>query len=368
MNKAIAKINLLCFAIENRCGLFMSSIIIGLFILGFDMVYITPKFEMFYHGAQYATLSNHPFDFSTPIFVRYRILPSLIGFLTFLRGDLFVFVPLLFSLFFITSVYFVYRKKNYVPIDALLFTGFIAFSSTLFIQLTAPGYTDVVFYFLIFLSFAFVRNSFVSGLFFCLALLTHESSLFMLPGLLFYVYYIFENKKDFLKYLLVYLIAIIPLLLYRKWVSTHIAVLFDFNFYFTKENIRFVIKRELPLIPAGAFYVFKLFWFFPVYILYKTWKNKEYTFFTLISVLLLCDFAQLIIAFDITRMLCLGFPVILLSAEKIKTKWNSSAFTTFTLALTLLNFLILQNYVSCDGLIPLLPLPYTYLLKLLTLL
>ena len=57
------------------------------------MLYITPRFEAAYHGLQYALLSNDPFDFTTPNALRYRILPSLIGYVTFLRGDIFFIIP-----------------------------------------------------------------------------------------------------------------------------------------------------------------------------------------------------------------------------------------------------------------------------------
>ena len=96
MKRLINKINSICFSLESRFGLLMSSFILGLIVLGFDMLYVTPKFELAYHGLQYSVLSNNPFDFTTTIFVRYRILPSFLGYITFLRGNLFVVVPLIF--------------------------------------------------------------------------------------------------------------------------------------------------------------------------------------------------------------------------------------------------------------------------------
>jgi hypothetical protein len=365
MELLIKNINEFCLKLENRRGLIVTSLMLGIIILGFDMIYITPKFEAAYHGLQYSILSNNPFDFATPNALRYRILPSLIGYLTFLRGNLFFLVPLIFALLFISSVYFIHRKKEYCPVDSLLFTGFIAFSCTIYIQLAAPGYTDAVFYFFLFLSFAFVRNILLSALFFSLALLTHESCLFMLPGLLLYA----KHKNDvsgikFVKTIFAYSIAIVPLLLYRYWVSIHTAVEYDLGFYFSEKNIHFAITRVLPLFPAGLFYAFKLFWFFPIYVLYKTWKNKEYDFFRVIALILLCNILQLIIAFDITRMLCLGFPAILLSAEKLKSYWSPQRFTRFVLGLTLINFLIIQYFISCDGIVPMLPLPYSFILNL----
>ena len=78
---------------------------------------------------------------------------------------------------------------------------------------------------------------------------------------------------------------------------------------------------------------------------------------------MVCNFAQLIISFDITRMLCLGFPAILISAEKMKMEWDSAKFTHFLLVLTLINFLIIQHFSSCEAINPMLPSPYTWLIN-----
>jgi hypothetical protein len=355
MTKVIEKINAFCFFLE------ITALFIALIILGFDMLYVAPKFEPVYHGEIYSDLSKNPFDFSQPNALRYRILPSLIGYLTFLRGNLFFIIPLIFALFFIASVYWVYRRRGYTPMDSILFTGFIAFSSTIFIQLIAPGYTDAAFYFFLFLSFAFVKDIYWSALFFALGLLTHESCLFMLPALILYSRYIHKNKKSVaLKHFVLLLIAVLPLLLYRLWVKQHVAVQYDLSFYFSQKNISFSIERALQHLPLGLFFVFKLFWIFPIYELYKTLKQKQYDFLLLLLVIIFCDVIQLIIAFDITRMLCLGFPIILLSAEKIKEEWEPTKFTRFVLVLTLLNFLVLQYFMSADGLIPLRPLYWPF--------
>jgi hypothetical protein len=365
MNILINRINEFCERLEKKNGLIVTSFMIGLMIIAFDMLYITPSFEAAYHGLQYSLLSNNPFDFATPNSLRYRILPSLIGYITFLRGTLFFIVPLLFTFLFTSTMYWLYRTKKYSPVDSFLFTGFIAFSCTVYIQLAAPGYTDVIFYFFIFLSFFFIRHSVLSACFFSLALLTHESSLFMLPGLLLYANYCNkESKTKLINYVTAYFLSILPLLLYRHWVSNYVAVEYDLSYYFSEKNLHFTINKVLPLFPAGLFYAFKLFWFFPLYALYKSWNKKEYNFMILILAIIVCDILQLIIAFDITRMLCLGFPAILLAAEKVKTYWSPSTFTRFALGLTLMNFCIIQYFMSANGIVPMLPSPYTYLIHL----
>ncbi len=172
------------------------------------------------------------------------------------------------------------------------------------------------------------------------------------------------NKVELLKYCLYLLIAVISLFAYRYWVSLHTDVEYDLAYYFSKKNVLFSLEKVLPLLPAGAFYAFKLFCFFSVYVLCKTWQKKEIAFFLVIATILICDFAQLIIAFDITRMLCLGFPSIILAAEKLKEEWEPVKFTRFVLGLTLANFMVFQYFMSCDNLHPMLPLPYTWLISL----
>lgn len=364
MLKVANKLNNCCLRLELTMGMGFSSVIIAAILLGIDLIYITPQFEMAYHGLQYSTLSEAPFDFTRSNSLQYRIFPSFLGYLFFLRGDLFFILPLFFAWLFIATMYFIYRRRAYSPSEALLTTSTIAFSCTLFIQLASPGYTDVIFYYFIFLSFLFIRNILYSSLFYCFALLTHESCLFLMPGLLLYSGYINgQNKLTFLKYAFAYSIAIIPLFVYRYWVSAHITVEYDLSFYFSKKNILFTLEKVIPLLPAGAFYTFKLFWFFPIIILYKLWSKKEKVLFYTILVILIGDFAQLIIAFDITRMLCLGFPAIIISAERLREEWGTLKFTRFVFGLVLFNFLILQYFMSCDRLNPLLPLPYTWLIE-----
>lgn len=338
---------------ENRVGLYITSFIVSLVLIGIAMLYTAPRFEAAYHGLQYSLLSNNPFDFGTPNALRYRILPSLIGYLTFLRGPLFFLVPLIFAFLFFASIYRVYRKINWWPLEAFLTAALISFSCTLFIQLQAPGYTDVVFYFFVFLSFASVQKPYLSALYFALALLTHESCLFLLPALL--LYSIYKNKtnwKQGMHYAFLLAVAVIPLLVYRYWVSQYVAVEYNLSFYFSEKNIRFTIEKVLQHLPLGLFLTFKLFWCIPLLAAFLAIKHKNYVFVLLLACILLCDLAQLLIAFDITRMLCLGFPILLISVEELKRFWSEQRLILFLLVLIVLNFCIPQYFMSCDGPIP----------------
>lgn len=358
----IQNTNVFCLKLENRFNLLFTSAIIGVVILCFDMLYITPSFEAAYHGLQYSILSNDPFNFTEPNALRYRILPSIIGYVTGLRGHLFFIVPLIFAFLLISTVYYSYRKKLFSPIDSLLFTGLLAFSSTVYIQLQAPGYTDVVFYYFMFLSFLKIKQPVWSAIYFALGMLTHESCIFLLPGLVLYSSYVNgQNSKQVIKYVMLLLFALLPFLAYRVWVSSNVKVEYDLNFYFSKSNISFTLKKVLPYFSVGGFFAFKLFWFFPMYMLYKFRKDKQ--FVILILTMIVCVFSQLIIAFDITRVICLAFPVLLISAEKMKSYYEPQRFTRLFLLLTIVNFMFLQYFMSADALIPMPPLPYSFLLN-----
>jgi hypothetical protein len=61
------------------------------------------------------------------------------------------------------------------------------------------------------------------------------------------------------------------------------------------------------------------------------------------------------IAYDTTRIVCLAFPILLISAEKIYRLMDSEKLTRWLLVLTLLNFLVLQYYISANSVAPMLP-------------
>jgi hypothetical protein len=349
MSRIIQKINASLESFEISMGLIWFSLTTGIIMLGLAMIYVAPHFEAGFNGLQYAILSKDPFEFITPNAFRYRILPPLLGYLTGLRGTNFFILPLIFAILFLSAIYWSFRKKHFSPFDSVLMSALIAFSCVVLIQLTAPGYTDAVYYFFLFMSFVFIPKPYISAFFYCLALLSHESCLFMFPGLVLYFWHLNRNNFRYvLKYAVLLGTSTIPMFLYRYWVSLHIDVEYDMSFYFSEENIRFTLGKVLPLLSAGTFFAFKLFWILPVYILFRSVQKRNYSMFLFLAVMIVCDLAQLVIAYDVTRMLCLAFPIVLISAEELK-KESPQKFTYLILILILLNFLIPQYFMSCDG-------------------
>src|SRR5689334_17293925 len=103
-----------------RFGLFLSSLIVGLAMVGLAMMYVQPSFNLTFHGLGFSSLSENPFDFASHNPLQYRILAPLLGYVLFLRGKLFFILPLLFAVFLLSAVYFHYRKKEYGFVGALL--------------------------------------------------------------------------------------------------------------------------------------------------------------------------------------------------------------------------------------------------------
>ena len=365
MNSFIKKSDLFFLSIEKRFGLLFASFLISVMLIAAAMLYVQPNFELVFHGKGFSDLSSHPFDFHSGNELQFRILAPLLGYLLFLRGIFFFILPLLFLLFFISAVYFNYRRKNFSSTEAFAMASLMTFSTAVLIPLIAPGYTDTITFFFLFLSFFNIDRPYRSATFFSLALLNHESSLVLLPGLI--LYSIAVNKNSFakiLKSISAFVIACVPFLLYRWFVSLHTDVVYSTGFYFSKENISTNTKYLAHFLPAALFYAFKLFWFFPLYVILKMVKGRKFLFPFLICLIVSCATAQLIVAADYTRMVSFAFPAVLISAEKIREWWGTEKFVRFTFMLILFNFFILQYFVINEGLTALFPWIYNVIAAL----
>jgi hypothetical protein len=245
---------------------------------------------------------------------------------------------------------------NYTPLESINMAAFICFSCTIFIPVSAPGYTDSITYYFLFLSFIKVRKPYLSATLFGFALLNHESALFILPALILYSNY--KNNKNlicFSRATLFYAVALLPYLAYRYYVSIHSAVEYNLSFYFSKETIRNGITLLLPVFLPGLFFAFKLFWVFPVFTIIKGLISKAYALVSIILVIIICCICQLILAYDTTRLLCLIFPAILLSAEYLRETIGTKRFEVLSFILIILNFFVYQYIATSDRLVRAIP-------------
>ncbi len=350
---------------ENTRGLLITGLLLGLFIWLIAAFYVTPRTVLPWpHAHNYARLSEQPFNFEQSNPLQYRILAPVIGYVTGFRGRaLFPFIPLLFGWFLLSAIYIHYRKQAFTPTAALIFTAFIGFSNTLFIPLYSPGYTDTITYFFIFMAYAGAHKNILFGLLLGLAVFNHESALFAVPPLLVYFFYKHYHKNIMYKAqtLLWVAIPIVLYFLYRYYVSKQTKVELDHNYYLNTSNIIYVIKRIVLLYPLGIFYAFRLFWFFPAYIVLRAAYKRELKNALPVFVFILFISLQLLIAYDITRLLCLSFPVILLCAEKAHKIWGDRKFVCFSVPLIIFNFLVPPYFIAAEGPVATMPVPLHWL-------
>lgn len=337
---------------ESKLTLLATSLFLGIIFFGLAMLYVSPQFEPIYHGKVFCEMSSSPFDFAKAYPLQNRILAPLLGYLLFLRGDLFFILPYAFTVFLLAAFYFYSRKHANTPLESLLITALLAFSSLVFLPLISPGYTDSVTFFFVFLAFALASQSIQkSSLFFALALLNHESCVFILPALFLYR---LSFKANFFTTFIFYLVSCIPLLAYRYYVSQHMATEYSLDFYFSTNNLTTCINTW-NLIPSGVFYAFKLLWFFPLFILVESYRRGDNLFLFSILAAMFFPLLQFIIAYDITRMMCISFPAVVLSLFKLKEYWGNEKFNYFTKYLFFFNLLLLPAMVFKEGLFPLNP-------------
>lgn len=349
------------FYLEQRRGVYFTSLVVAVILLGFAAIYVTPALAPMQLGRGYASLSINPFDFSEQNNLRFRILTPLLAYLVGLRGSLYLIFPMIIALFFLSAIYYFLRQKHN-SFESVLITMLVCFSSPILFLLHFQGYVDVTSYLLIYLIIIFIKNNAIRTLLLVLLLFNHESNLFIIPGLLFLYYINSTNRIKAIAYGgMSILLAIIPFYYYRKFITGISPVEYNFDMYYSQisQNINSITSH----IGIGCFYSFKLFWLIPLIAIYYYWKEKNWQQLILFFLIIFGSLGQLIIASDTSRLMGLAFPAILFGAVKLKEQWGKEVFLRRTFYLILFNFLIPQFYVGQSVMIPFYPLPVSIILK-----
>ncbi len=342
--------------LENKWGLLPVSLLAGVVILLSSCVFVWPKVALEYHGIGYAELSKNIFNQDQENELRYRVFSPFIGWLTQMKGNRFQVIPWSFLILFLSAVYYEFRRMKYQPALAFLASALMGFSCTTFLPLRSPGYVDPASYLFIFLIFTRIRNTPLVALLLALALLNHESVVFLLPAILGYHFFIHlqensrtsQNLGDTLKFAGSLALAFIPFLLYRHWVNQHQTVHLSLSYYLSKGNILECLNVTLIYAPMAAFYAFRLFWFFPLWAAWNNWQNglKLKSLWYALTLLLIAS--QLIIAFDTTRLFILAFPLIIIGLTDLTKSYGEKFITRKGWQLFALNLLILPYFVGRD--------------------
>lgn len=359
----ISKVDGLGRRLEARWTLYPTAFLLALLLLLISSIYVTPALNTINWGECYQELSVTPFNFKVHNPVRLRILTPLLGYILFFRARFYIFLPLLTGVLFLASIYIYFRKNEFSQCESLGMSALMAFSSPILFVLHFQGYTDTTSYFLLFLSLIFIEKPYIWVTLFSLSLLNHESNLFAAPWLLFLA---LRQDKSFFKcvqVIVLLLISLLPLLLFRHYVTSQCNVLLSKGFYLSVQRMIHCWNTVARYLPLGFFEAFKLFWFFPMAAFLQLVVTKQMREAIWLCLVVTCASAQLLFATDTSRLLCLAFPAILMGAKRVRSLWGRDMFVRRLWLIIGLNFLVPQYYIGQSTAIPFYPLPVSLVLK-----
>lgn len=346
---------------EMRFGRFGAALIFGFFLLVAAAFLTTPRWGLYYHGRGFANLSMAPFDFTQESGLRYRILTPLVGYLLFLKGPLLKYLMLFVLGLFFTVVYYFQRGKNYAPTESFGITALLSFSTLSFYQYHFPGYNDPFSFLLMGILLFTYRNRLWAGILLSLLLFNHDNTVFVMP---FFFLLMTEGDRSLSglwRTARVFIAAILPYVAYRFYISAHAPVDFDTGYYFDKGNLFWTYDHVSEYLGQGIFQAFKLSWIFPLLALVIDWKEKRFREIVLLLVLFVGVTAQMIIAYDISRLMGWAFPAILMGAWRVRDYSGEKKFNRLLWLVILLNCFI-PSY--CIGALEPIPYPPFWLSKL----
>jgi len=353
MKRFFESIDTVFLRLEKKWGLVWLSIVVGLLVLGFAALFTTPRWELFYHGKGFARLSMAPFDLSVESSLRYRILAPLLGYVLFLKGSLFKYLMLAFLAAFYSLLYLFHRKKGFSPTNSLGIGILLSLSTLSFYQLYFPGYNDPVSYVLILILLFYREHRAIVITCLALLLFNHDNTIFLFP---FFFLFLIGTEYKFssaLRTFLLFIPAILSYASYRYIISSISEIDFDTAYYFDPENLRWTRDHVSEHLAEGIFQSFRLGWIFPILaiLIYVTKKNYKNVLMFLVGFVFVTT--QFIIAYDISRLMGLAFPLIILSAWTVRDRFGPKVFNNLIWTVVFINLFIPS---LCIGALE--PIPY----------
>jgi hypothetical protein len=339
MNKIVPAIDLFFEKAESYFGRFTIAIFTGLVFLILAGSFYAVRYDTFYHGNGFARLSLHPFEMQGENDLRFRILSPLMGYILFMRGTAFKFFMLLVLAMFFAVVYFSKRKEFFKPTEALGITALLVFSTLAFYQLYFPAYTDPTSFLLILLFMMFYKNIKLATLFIGLMLFNHENTVFLFP---FFFLLLLNGEYNFgkiLRTIIPFIVAAIPYIIYRKFIASHAEVNFTTSYYFNPGGMKWTREHVFPHLVKGVFHAFRFAWLIPAAAFIIDLYEKRYNEIVLLGVIFIFVLLQLAIAWDISRLVGLSFPVILIGAARLRQFFGTQKFLLIIYSIIIINFL-----------------------------
>jgi hypothetical protein len=323
--------------------------VVGLVLFVLACIYVRPGYQTETGlGQHYAALARDPFAFGQANPVAYRFLTPLISWAIGLRGGLVVVTNLVLAFLFIVAVYLCFRRLSERPADAGIAASVIAFSLVTLTTIYYSGFCDTLTYIIIFFMWWWRRKALPFWVLFVAGVFNRESIAFLVPWFLFIR---FVDRKSLVRWLVADTIGLaaagVIIYVVRQWQTDHFRIVYDSSYYLEpiKNELMFYFKKSWAEQILGLFSVFKLLWVIPIaaFLLYR--RQRHHTEMISAVLLLLCAEAQLLIAFDSSRMLTMTFMLAMIAMVHLMRD-NHKWIAKWAVPVLLWNLLVPQLYTA----------------------
>ncbi len=284
--------------------------------------YVRPGTNYYGHGVNFEALSRNPFDLRNGNVLGYRVMTPFLAYLVGLRGKSFILLNLVFAGVTIGAAYRHFRGRSDQPGDALFGALCLTFSSVVLVTIYYAGFCDALTYLTLFLMWRWRLRPLLFYPLLLVGVLNHESVLFTIPWFAYLKLSDAPRKSVVLVELLIGLgTSLLVYYLFRRWISLDGEIGLSLGAYlrpFVADPLS-AVKHAYLFYWVGLFSVFKLLWVFPLAAGIAMWKNGRRRDVYGMFLLMTCAVCQLAIAYDTTRMLTLGFMVLIVSLEYLFT-------------------------------------------------
>lgn len=336
-------------ALEKSKGRILTAFLVSLALMVIAAIYVRPAIATVALGRWYGILSLDPFS-ETANRVGYRILTPLISYLMSLRGETIIITNLLFALAFLMVAYGYFRKHLAQLSDAVYSTAVFAFSLVTLTTIYYGGYCDSLTYLLILLMWIYRSNMPLVAVLFFLGLLNRESMAFLVPWFAFVYWSEAPNKiKCILEMFVWYGLALGLYYLFRVWISSFKEVEYTADYYLKSLLTEpfAIFQKSYGYQSLGLFSVFKAFWVIVLLAMWSYWREGRTRTIFSFAILIICVWAQQLIAWDSSRLMTMAFPVMTISLLRV-FKENPLGFRSWALLLLIFNFLVPQLYTAAQ--------------------
>jgi hypothetical protein len=349
MERAIAIIDYLLAKLESKLTSYGVGILVGAVLLAAAHIYINPVLAPVYHGVNYTQLSNNPFNFTANNPVQNRILTPLVAHYLGFTGPHYMNFIRVIGVLFLAAVYIAARHRSIPAVNAFLGSSIFAFTLPIINFIRFPGYTDITSYLCIFLAMVTVQRLWLWPIFLALAVLNHESNIFVLPW--FFLFHAISNKGRWLTIAAsaaALALTVVPWYLWIMYAKKLSAPEYSPEFYLNA-HLWGKFSTVAARYYSGLFATFKILWILPALAVWWALSKRQNLIEALSTVALYiaivaCATGQLFLAHDTSRLLTLAFPAVWLGFLQLNQQLSASK-SAYVLAWLILINLFIPNYM-----------------------